>query len=83
VHHLGFVELQSECVLIEGNQLVIWDTCIGTLTGVDETQHPHHHKVLFAGPRRITGAKLGVRPRDRTPRQSGSLMLFLTSSITA
>lgn len=65
VHYLGFVEFQAGCVLMEGDQLMIGDACIGTLAGFDETHYPNHYNVLFTGPRRITGGELGLRPGDR------------------
>ena len=64
VAYLGFFELTTGGLLIQGDELVIGGTDIGRVIGFDATHMPNHYNIVIEGWTRLTGKDRGLSVED-------------------
>jgi predicted dehydrogenase len=65
VGFLGFVEIQSACVIEVGDEAIFNDILVGRVVGFDSCHFPNHYNILIEAETIQTGATLGLRVGNR------------------
>ncbi|MCW5752117.1 MAG: hypothetical protein KIT81_13305 [Alphaproteobacteria bacterium] len=65
VAYLGFVEFLSGGIMAVGDEVRSESILVGDIGGFDDTHMPNHQNILVRGPRRLSGAELGIRLGQR------------------
>lgn len=61
IAYLGFAEMQTGGVIVEGDDVLCDGAYIGTIAGFDETHMPNHLNIVIRCASRRSGAELGLR----------------------
>ncbi|WP_422368686.1 DUF6917 domain-containing protein [Pelagibius sp.] len=64
VAYLGFFEITSGGLLIQGDELLIADQMIGSVIGFDETHLPNHLNIVVSAAQRESGRASGLTLND-------------------
>lgn len=64
VAYLGFFEVTSGGLLIQGDELLIADGLVGQVLGFDETHMPNHLNIVISAPQRRSGKEAGLALGD-------------------
>ena len=60
VAYLGFVEFSQGGVLLNGDEVRIGGTLVGTIAGYDETHMPNHLNIVLTGASATSGVERGI-----------------------